>query len=105
MAPRVTAQQSPAREDAAAHEAMATERLHRVLRARGVVLAGGREERAKRDAVEPDEADPEERGRAGHDRHAATAPVCSSSSSTRSPSQSKPFVSAASTRPGRTIKT
>src|SRR5579862_3940601 len=105
MAPRVAAQQAPAGKDGAAHEAMAPERLYGVLGARRVVLAGGREECAERQPVEPDEADPEPGGYARDRAHAARAPVCSSSSSTRSPSQAKPFVSAASTRPGRTIST
>ena len=84
---------------------MLAQRLHRVLGARRVVLASGREQRAERQSVGPDQADPKLARQAHHGVHAARTPVCSSSSSTRSPSHAKPFVSAASTSPGRTIST
>src|SRR5215471_10404600 len=105
MAPRVAPKKAPAGENAPTDQAVLAERLHRVLGARRVVLARGREERTERQAVEPDETDPRESGQTRDGAHAASAPLCSSSSSTRSPSQSNPFVSAASARPGRTIRT
>src|SRR5437588_286242 len=48
--------QSPGSEGAAAGEAVASQRVDRVLRARRVVLAGRREERAEGRAVGPDAA-------------------------------------------------
>ena len=50
VAPRVAAQEPPAGEERAAHEALLPHRVDRVLRAGRVVLAGRREERAERDA-------------------------------------------------------
>ncbi len=89
---------------AAADEPVLPERLHRVLRAGRVVLARRREERPEGRPVQPDEPDPEIGRRAQDDVHAA-AFVIDSTSSTRSPSHSKPFAATASGRPARTIST
>src|SRR5262252_2973166 len=104
VAPRVAAEEAPAGHRAAAEEPVLPERLDRVLRARGLVLARRREERAERHPVRPDEADPEIGRRAEDGVHAA-AFVWPSTSSTRSPSHSNPFAETASGRPGRTIST
>src|SRR5690348_7690798 len=87
-APRVTAQQPPAGEDDAAEEPVLAQRVDRVLRAGRVVLAAAREEDAERVPVCVDEPDPEVGRNAQDLRHAAAFP---STSSTRSPSHSKPF--------------
>src|SRR6266568_3193664 len=98
MAPRVAAQEAPAREEEAAREPLLPHRVDRVLRARRVVLARRREERPERDPIEPDERDTEP-------VHHAACFVIASTSSTRSPSQSNPLAVTASGRPGRTIST
>src|SRR5262245_35918866 len=102
LAPRVAAQEPPAGEDHSPHEPVLTQRVDRVLRAGRVVLAAAGKEDAERVPVHVDEPDAEVGGQAGDDRHAAALP---STSSTRSPSHSKPFASVPSTSPGRTIST
>src|SRR5207237_2523745 len=90
----VAAQNPPRRLHRAAHEAVLTQGVRSVLRARRVVLAGRRAGDAGPVEERPvDEAQP---------THAAAFP---NTSSTRSTSHSWPRDSAASGRPGRTTST
>src|SRR5205823_6816513 len=57
--PGMAAEQPPAGEDATSQQAVAAQRVDRVLRAGRVVLAGRREERAEGHPVGADEADAE----------------------------------------------
>src|SRR3954454_11816669 len=99
VAPGVAAKQAPRGEQGAADQALRAQRIDRVVRAGGLVLAGRREERPEGRAPEPD------RNNAQSVHQAAATFVMSSTSSTRSASHSKPFAVTASGRPARTIST
>src|SRR5262245_17759889 len=96
VAPRVTAQEPPSRQDTPAHEAELAEGVERVLRTARVVLAGsGRGEEAERPAPCVDEPDSDVlHGRA----FSRISPISATS-------QSLPRVSAGSARPGRAART
>src|SRR5437762_14371942 len=95
VTPGVAAEQPPAGEYRPLQDPVLAQSVERVLRAGRVVLAAVPQQRADRPAVDVDETHREV-------LHAAAFP---STSSTRSPSHSAPRSSAASARPGRTIRT
>src|SRR5207237_7635625 len=101
-APGIAAKQPPAGEDRPAEEPVMPHRIERVLRAARVVLAAAAPEHAQRPAVGIDQPESRVGGRAQGVPHADAFPRISS---TRSLSQSKPRVSAASASPGRTPST
>src|SRR5262245_62073001 len=99
LAPRMAAEEPPAGLRRALEDAVLADRVHRVLRAARVVLAAHGEERRDQQLVQPDREDRE--------RPHAALPIAAlpSTSSTRSPSQSKPFASIASGSPGFATRT
>src|SRR4051812_28089674 len=98
MAPRVAAQEPPGRQRRSPDEALRAQRVDGVVRARRLVLAGRRKEGPEGRTPEPDRRNAEP-------VHQAATLVIDRTSSTRSPSQSKPFAATASGRPERTIRT